>query len=135
PDHVKVHAVTRRAAELAGTPRYLEGSMNRDAMIRSHQAAVAAGLDVGEWDPSQPMDDGNPLGSLESELHWACDVSEFLEVKRSALKAHASQSDAQGMLQMPEAWFAAAFSWEHYIEPGRPDGMVTGWFLDEETVR
>src|SRR6478735_8824378 len=52
PDHVKVHAVTKRAAELAGTPRYLEGSMNRDAMIRSHQAAMAAGLDVGEWDPS-----------------------------------------------------------------------------------
>src|SRR6478609_83844 len=129
PDHVKVHAVTKRAAELAGTPRYLEGSMNRDAMIRSHQAAMAAGHDVGEWDPSQPMDDGNPLGSLESELHWACDVSEFLEVKRSALKAHASQSDAQGMLQMPVEMFAVAFAWEHYIEPGRPDGMVDGWFL------
>ena len=135
PDHVKVHAVTKRAAELAGTPRYREGSMNRDAMIRSHEAAIAAGLDVAEWDPSQPMDDGNPLGSLESELHWACDVSEFLEVKRSALKAHASQSDAQGMLQMPVEMFAVAFAWEHYIEPGRPDGMVTGWFLDEETVR
>jgi hypothetical protein len=26
--------------------------------------------------------------------------------------------------------FAVAFAWEHYIEPGRPDGMVTGWFLD-----
>ena len=104
--------------------------MNRDAMIRSHQAALAAGHDVGEWDPSQPMDDGNPLGSLESELHWACDVGEFLEVKRSALKAHASQSDAQGMLQMPVEMFAVAFAHEHYIEPGRPDGMVAGWFLD-----
>src|SRR6476469_7904572 len=130
PDHVKVHAVTKRAAEIAGTPRYLEGSMNRDAMIRSHQAAMAAGHDVGEWDPSAPMDDGNPLGSLESELHWACDVSEFLEVKRSALKAHASQSDAQGMLQMPMEMFAGAFAWEHYIEPGRPDGMAVGWVLD-----
>ena len=130
PDHVKVHAVTRRAAELTGAPRYLESSMNRTAMIRGHEAAVAAGLDVGEWDPSQPMDDGNPLGSLESELHWACDVSDFLEVKREALRAHASQSDAQGMLQMPEQMFAAGFGVEHFIEPGRPDGMVEGWFLD-----
>lgn len=134
PDHVKVHAVTKRAAEIAGTPRYLESSMNRTAMIRSHEAALAAGQDVGDWDPRAPMDDGNPLGSLEEELHWACDVGEFLEVKRSALKAHASQSDAQGMLQMPEDWFTQGFSWEHYVEPGRPDGMVVGWFLDNETV-
>ena len=131
PDHVKVHAVTKRAAELAGTPRYLEGSMNRDAMVRGFEAARAAGMDVGDWDPSQAMDDGNPLGSSESELHWACDVSDYLTVKRDALKAHASQGDAQGMLSMPEQMFAQAFSWEHFIEPGRPDGMVAGWFLDD----
>jgi LmbE family N-acetylglucosaminyl deacetylase len=130
PDHVKVHAVTKRAAELAGTPRYLESSMNRTAMISGHQAAMAAGMDVADWDPSQPMDDGNPLGSLESELHWACDVSDFLETKRQALQAHASQSDAQSMLQMPEQLFAAGFGTEHFIERGRPDGMVVGWFLD-----
>ena len=130
PDHVKVHAVTKRAAELAGTPRYLESSMNRTAMIRGHEAATAAGMDLSDWDPSQPMDDGNPLGSLESELHWACDVADFLEVKREALRAHASQSDAQGMLQIPEQMFAASFGTEHFIEPGRPDGMVVGWFLD-----
>ena len=129
PDHVKVHAVMHRAAELAGTRRYLEWTMNRDAMIRSHQAAMAAGSTWGVR-PERPMDDGNPLGSLESELHWACDVSEFLEVKRSALKADASQSDAQGMLEMPMETFAVAFAWEHYIEPGRPEGMVAGWFLD-----
>jgi LmbE family N-acetylglucosaminyl deacetylase len=131
PDHVKVHAVTKRAAQIAGTPRYLEGSMNRTAMIRWYEAAAAAGHDVGEWDPSAPMDDGNPFGTLEEELHWACDVSDFLEVKRSALKAHASQSDAQGMLQMPAEMFNAAFSFEHYLEPGRPEGMVVGWFLDD----
>ena len=130
PDHVKVHAVTKRAAEIAATPRYLEGSMNRDAMIRAHEGAVAAGLDVGDWDPRSPMDDGNPFGSLESELHWACDVSDFIDVKRAALTAHASQSDARGMLEMPPEMFAVGFSWEHYIEPGRPEGMVTGWFLD-----
>ncbi len=131
PDHVKVHAVTKRAAELAGTPRYLEGSMNRDAMVRGFEAARAAGMDVGDWDPSQAMDDGNPLGSAESELHWACDVSDYLNVKRDALKAHASQGDAQGMLSMPEQMFAQGFSREHFIEPGRPDGMVAGWFLDD----
>ena len=135
PDHIKVHAVTRRAAELAGTPRYLEVTMNRDAMIRAHEAAMAAGDDVSEWDPRAPMDDGNPLGSLESELHWACDVSDFIEAKRSALQAHASQADAQGMLSMPEEMFVQAFGWEHFIEPARPEGMIVGWFLDDPAVR
>lgn len=129
PDHVQVHRVVKRAAELAGTPRYLEGSMNRDEMRRGHEALVAAGVEPG-WSPDDPMDDGNPLGMPEAELHWACDVSDYLDVKRKALEAHASQSDARGMLEMPEEMFAAWFRVEHYLEPARPEGMVTRWFLD-----
>jgi LmbE family N-acetylglucosaminyl deacetylase len=129
PDHVKVHAIAKRAAELAGTPRRLEVTMNRDAIRRSLADAVAAGAEPG-WDADDPMDDGNPIGTLESELHWAVDASAYLEVKRAALKAHASQPDAREILEMPEPMFAAMFGWEYYIEPGQPDGMVAGWFLD-----
>ena len=34
PDHIKVHDVGHRAAELAGTPRVFEATMNRDAIVR-----------------------------------------------------------------------------------------------------
>ena len=34
------------------------------------------------------------------------------------------------MLAMPEDAFAALWGVEHYVEPGRPDGMVRGWFLE-----
>ena len=34
PDHIKVHTVGHRAAELAGTPAVFEATMNRDAMKR-----------------------------------------------------------------------------------------------------
>lgn len=131
PDHVKAHAVVKRAAELAGTPRYLEVTMNRDALRRSYEAAVAAGLADAAWNPDIPMDDGNPLGTPEAELHWAVDVSAWLAVKREALAAHASQaSDAGMMLAMPEEAFAVTFGTEYFREPKRPDGMVEGWFLD-----
>lgn len=130
PDHIKVHAITKRAAELAGTPRRLEVTMNRDAIRRSLAEMVAAGAEPG-WAADDPMDDGNPIGMLESELHWAVDVSEYIEVKRAALKAHASQPDARQMLEMPEAMFSAMFGVEYYVEPGRPEGMVSGWFLDD----
>ncbi|EWT04923.1 GlcNAc-PI de-N-acetylase [Intrasporangium chromatireducens Q5-1] len=135
PDHVQSHRVTKRAAELAGTPRYLEGSMNRDAMTRSFEAAVAAGMDVGDWDPTGPMDDGNPMGTPEAELHWACDLREWVDVKRKALEAHSSQTSDVGMiLAIPEDAFREQFGWEHYLEPARPAGMVVGWFLDPELV-
>jgi LmbE family N-acetylglucosaminyl deacetylase len=131
PDHVKVHAVAKRAAELAGTPRYLEGSMNRDALRRAFDALRAAGADPG-WEADDPMDDGNPIGTPEHELHWACDVREWMGAKRPALEAHASQGDARELLAMPEPLSTAVLGWEHYLEPGRSHGMVAGWFLDAE---
>jgi LmbE family N-acetylglucosaminyl deacetylase len=131
PDHVKVHSVTKRAVELTGTPRYLEVTMNRDAIRRMYAAAKAAGMADQAWDADEPMDDGNPLGTPEAELHWAVDVMPWLEVKRQALACHVSQaSDAGMMLAMPAEAFAATFGTEHYIEPSRPAGMVQGWFLD-----
>ena len=77
------------------------------------------------------MDDGNPMGSPESEIHWQVDVSAYLEQRRASMRAHASQASDIGMfMSMPPEIFAMAFGHEHYIEPGRPPGMVEGWFLD-----
>ena len=123
PDHVKVHHVAHRAAELAARrPRVLENTMNRDRMREQIEAAKAMGIDPG-FSPDDPMDDGNPMGLPQSEIHHAVDVTEVIDVKRAALACHASQSDVQQMLQMPREIFAAAFGVEHYAEPGRPEGM------------
>lgn len=123
PDHVKVHHVAHRAAELAARrPRVLEATMNRDRMREQVEAAKAVGIDPG-FSPDDPMDDGNPMGLPQSEIHHAVDVTEVIDVKRAALACHASQGDVQQMLQMPPEVFAAAFGVEHYAEPGRPEGM------------
>ena len=127
PDHVQVHRVLHRAAELAARrPRVLEASMNRDAMRAMARAATEAGQET--FDPDGPMDDGNPMGTPEAELHWQVDVTDRLERKRAALECHASQTSDVGMiLAMPPEVFAAAFGYEHYLEPGREPGMVRGW--------
>jgi LmbE family N-acetylglucosaminyl deacetylase len=131
PDHVKVHQVAHRAAELAAhRPRLLESTMNRDASRTMMAVAVAAGHEM-TFDPDGPMDDGNPMGTPEAEIHWKVDVSPYLSQRRAAMQAHASQVTDIGMfMAMPSEIFAMAFGQEHYIEPGRPDGMVDGWFLD-----
>lgn len=134
PDHVKVHRVAHRAADLAARrPRLLESTMNRDAMRAGHEAAVAAGLEEG-FDPDSPMDDGQPMGTPEAEIHWRVDVSPDIASKRAALAAHSSQtSDVGMMLQLPPETFLEWFGAEHFIEPGRAPGMVDGWpFADLE---
>ncbi|CCH80450.1 Uncharacterized LmbE-like protein [Nostocoides japonicum T1-X7] len=133
PDHVRVHAVAHRAAELAVVkpPRLLESTMNRDHIRAGIAQARAAGLELDEgFDPDAPMDDGNPLGEPEANIHWQVDVTPWLAQRRAALAAHASQAtDIEGFLTMPPEAFAAVMGTEHYIEPGRPPGMVRGWWL------
>lgn len=129
PDHVKVHAVVHRAAELATRrPRLLESTMNRDLMRGFYEVAVASGAADQAFNPDSPMDDGNPLGTPEAEIHWQVDVRDYLGLRRAALEAHRSQAtDIEGMLSMPPEFFDAFFGREHYIEPGRAPGMQAGW--------
>jgi LmbE family N-acetylglucosaminyl deacetylase len=131
PDHIQVHRVGHRAADLAGTPRRFEATMNRDFMVR-HRDLSPEPDPEGEFDPTGPMDDGNPLGMPESELHLAVDVSAYLDHKRRALGAHASQvTDIGMMLSMPPAAFEAFFGTEWYIEPGSDAPLRGGWLLEQ----
>ena len=73
------------------------------------------------------MDDGNPLGSTEEEISWEVDVSPYLEQRRAAARAHASQADTEWMRTMSDEDFTAMFSAEYYIEPGRTEPIQPGW--------
>ena len=145
PDHVKVHHIAHRAAELAARrPRLLESTMNRDRMragseaarealrAAADEAAAAAGEaqpdDDRDFDVDRPMDDGNPLGTPEAEISWEVDVSGFLAQRRAAVAAHASQkTDTAWVTSMPDEQFAVMFGSEFYIEPGRPGPIEQGW--------
>lgn len=136
PDHIKVHHVGHRAAELAGTGRVYEATVNRGAMRRFIAAAKELGLGFGgeddEFDIDGPADDGNPMGMEEHEITLAADVSAYVGLKRTALAAHRSQiTDTSFFAQMPDEAFAVSFGTEWFIEKGVPagDGPVTGWFF------
>jgi LmbE family N-acetylglucosaminyl deacetylase len=138
PDHVKVHHVAHRAAELAASrPRLLESTMNRTELIALLRAGREVGMDTFDFDPEQPMDDGNLLGSTEDEITWRVDVSAYLEQRRASLEAHRSQAtDIEFFLTIPPMGFAALFSHEHLIEPGVDGPMREGWpFGDQRSTR
>jgi LmbE family N-acetylglucosaminyl deacetylase len=65
------------------------------------------------------------FGSPESVITGAVDVSEFLDHKRRAMQAHASQISEQSFfLQMPPEAFAAGFGTEWFIREGQGPGIT-----------
>jgi LmbE family N-acetylglucosaminyl deacetylase len=117
PDHIQVHRVGVRAAELAGVGAVFQSTMNRDqireAMERYAAEAPVDGAPVVE----PPRDVGDDFGSPDSMITHAVDVRAVIDVKRDAMKAHASQIAPDSFfLALPVEMFAVAFGTEWFIE-------------------
>ena len=129
PDHIQVHRVGVRAAELAGVDRVFEATVNRDEMTRGMAALAEQGLLPADAPDMEEFE----LGMAESLLTHAVDVSPFIDTKRASMRAHASQiAETDFFLTMPEEAFASAFGTEWYIRHGAPtpvDAFGT-WLLD-----
>jgi LmbE family N-acetylglucosaminyl deacetylase len=125
PDHIQVHRVGVRAAEIARTPRVFESVVNRDAIMRQMDRVLASGVTP----PMDPAEIGDELGISEDLISHAIDVKKHVRVKRAAMAAHASQiSETSFFLAMPDEMFAEAFGTEWYTlrgaEPQRPMGTT-----------
>ncbi|KAA9159989.1 GlcNAc-PI de-N-acetylase [Amycolatopsis acidicola] len=118
PDHIQVHRVGMRAAELAGTPRVYQATTSREHMLHGMKAmAEQAGVEAQE-----PPEN---LGKPEAEITAVVDVTAFLEFKRRAMRAHASQiSEESFFLAMPDEGFAYAFGTEWFIRAGQGPGVT-----------
>jgi LmbE family N-acetylglucosaminyl deacetylase len=120
PDHIQVHHVGHRAGEIAGTPAVFEATMNHDYIVGLMKEMADAMPDhVDRPDP----EDTN-LGVPESVLTTQVDVGEFVDAKRAAMAAHASQiGDQSFFLQMPLDIFRRAFGYEWFIRKGAEPGI------------
>ncbi|MGZ8765572.1 MAG: PIG-L family deacetylase [Acidimicrobiia bacterium] len=127
PDHVQVHRVGVRAGVLARTPRVYESTLNRDHIKR---LMVARPDDLAEGDDAPDPSDFDDMGSPESEITTTVDVRAFVEHKRAAMRAHASQiAESSFFLSMPDEAFGEAFGWEWFIRRGhRPVAPETSVF-------
>ena len=116
PDHIQVHRVGVRAAELAGTGRVYESTGNRDALLGGLLEARDMGVEMpGDLDPDAFAD----FGVTDAEITTEIDVTDFLDVKRASMRAHASQiSEASFFLSIPDEFFARGFGQEWYIRRG-----------------
>jgi LmbE family N-acetylglucosaminyl deacetylase len=122
PDHIKVHEVGLRAAEMAATPKRYMATMNRDfilELIRNRPEELAAEIE----DVEAPEIDEENFGQPAARITHAIDVSAHVEAKRASMRAHASQIGEQHFfLSLPDEAFAFSFGQEWFIEVGSDEG-------------
>ncbi|MCU1496726.1 MAG: LmbE family protein [Acidimicrobiales bacterium] len=138
PDHIQVHRVGKRAAELAGVPIVAQGTMNRDLMGRAMARAREMGMDMPDDVAAELADEQAPepgaagppeidrstFGKPESELTHVVDTTAVLDRKRASMLAHGSQIGPDHfMASMPDEAFAYVFGSEWFIvdPPVGPD--------------
>lgn len=122
PDHVQVHRVGTRAAELAGTRVVLEATVDR-RLLRRALALVARLPGVpADFSPSRFA----AAYSAPESLTHRVDVRRFARQKRAAMAAHATQAGADTgvrtlavLLRLPRPVFRWALGHEWYVEHGR----------------
>ena len=116
PDHVQVHRVTRRAAELAGIATVYDATVDREHLhfVETHlieEAALTGDLGLVR----------SHIGVATAEVTTTIDVRPWLTTKRAAMAAHASQiPDSTSALQLPPEHFADVYGWEWYVRTGPP---------------
>src|SRR4029077_13462776 len=113
--------VGSRASELVPIPTVLEATLNRDLFRRGREAMEAAGSASSEVDATADVD-VETWGTLEVDITHSVDVTDYVQIKRSAMRAHASQiAEESYWLSMDDETFATAFGHE--------------WFLDHRSAR
>jgi LmbE family N-acetylglucosaminyl deacetylase len=125
PDHIQVHRVGVRAAELSATPRVFEATVNRDFIrARLMEAASSGGTQAAQ--AAELIEQGlAEMGSPAEMINTVVDVRPWLDRKRKALFAHASQVDETSFFaSMPPEAFEAAFGQEWFIRRDAPSGWA-----------
>lgn len=122
PDHVQVHRVGRLAALLADTPVVLEATVDRRALLRG----VRLLRSLSRLVPLPPLPDLSSAYTDHDALTHCVDVRGFLDAKRAAMQAHASQASSNEgartlalLLRLPRPIARLALGREWFRELGR----------------
>lgn len=119
PDHLHVHAATRRAVDLLDTaPLLFEATLPREPIARSVRMAsrfhlTPAGFDAQEFEAAW---------TPRNEITHRVDVRHYLNAKRASLRAHSSQAAGDGstrtlavLASLPRPLFASILGTEYYV--------------------
>ena len=126
-DHVRVHQVGARAAELAGV-RVVEATVPRHLVARIGRPLLLLRLLT-----RHRFDEMRGYGTPDSAITHRADVRRYAAQKRAALKAHRTQVFGKGrasrlfrvLVRAPLPVFRRVFGTEWFAEPGGRTGPLT----------
>ena len=126
PDHIQVHRVGMRASELEPRGRVYAATFNRD-----HWLELFATLgDTLPEDLERPDPAEMELGVPGERVTTTVDVSDYLEPKRAAMAAHASQIGPESFfLALPDDAFRGIFGTEWFIRLDDAPTQPETWIL------
>ncbi|MBX3284810.1 MAG: PIG-L family deacetylase [Acidimicrobiales bacterium] len=122
PDHIQVHRVGARAAELAGVAVVAQSTMNRDHMQRAFARAAEMGVELPVGEDGEETRAAEPdFGTPEAELTHCVDAGPVIDRKRASMLSHASQIGADHfMVSMPPEAFDFVFGTEWFVVDPQP---------------
>lgn len=119
-DHVRVHQVGARAAEIARTPRVLEATVPRDTIARAVRWVGRVHHYPDEFDPTVFERSYTPRADITHRI----DVRRHAGAKRASMRAHASQASSNGgdrtlaaFLRIPRPLYDVVFGREWFRDP------------------
>ena len=121
PDHVQVHTVGMAAAERAGTPVVYMTTMDRGFMLELRRRVAES-----EFGPEDNLEGADTMGEPSERITTEVDVRSYVEAKREAMRAHASQIGEESFfLSMPDDLFTEVWGQEWFIRV-RPEPVGLG---------
>nr|BFF03097.1 PIG-L family deacetylase [Streptoalloteichus tenebrarius] len=127
PDHVQVHRVGARAAEIAGTPVVLEATVDRDLLLRGLRLASKVYPFPPEFDARTFETAYSPRAAITHKV----DVRRYAQAKRQSMAAHVTQATGgdstrtlAALLRIPRPLFRWVLGTEWYVQRGLPPGRV-----------
>ncbi|MFC7719789.1 PIG-L deacetylase family protein [Nonomuraea recticatena] len=134
PDHVQVHRVGRRAAQIAGTPIVLEATVNRDPLIRALRIAGR----FYRFPPEFDLRTFESAYTAGDQITHRVNVRKYAWQKRASMSAHVSQaSGGEGdrtlavLLKIPGPLYRLVFGTEWYVRRDLPPGTRLRHPFDE----
>ncbi|KAA1430591.1 PIG-L deacetylase family protein [Mycolicibacter arupensis] len=126
-DHVRVHQVGKRAAQMAATPRVLEATMPREMLTWIAHAAHALRLPA-PYGRDVVRTAYSPGASITHRIN----VFGYARQKRDALAAHRSQISASAagerlfgaLMRLPPQVAGLMLGREWFVDPALPPGRV-----------
>lgn len=116
PDHLRVHTVGLAAAQQLGLEHVYESTIDRDSM---QEMVDKNREESGEINVDFDEDEISTFGTPRVDMSFEIDVTDFVDQKKRAIVAHASQVAPDSFfLSMPDEVFAMAFGRECFNVPG-----------------